>query len=97
MIVNCGPNPNVCVAPMRFPLDRWTFIQVQVRSAANIFLGTDQNEVQTPGDGILYTQTSTATPVTFRIRGNLWYSSNVANAQFVVINLGTGPKDPKCQ
>jgi hypothetical protein len=74
-------------APRAFK--EWTRLSFQVRGGATITIAKEQGESQNQNDGIQLTQASTNPPYETWWKGELWYASNVANSQFVMLIIGT--------
>lgn len=75
------------LTPLRFAriFTKPTRLEIQVTGAATISLGHEQGEVSNPTDGIKLNNVNTATPFGTWWQGELWYSSNVADGQFVIV------------
>lgn len=61
-----------------------TRIEIQITGAAVIQIGKDQSEA-VANNGIQLNSANTATPYGTWWQGELWYSSSVDQAQFVIV------------
>lgn len=78
------------ISPQRLQREfkKMTRLSIQVRGPQTITISREQGEASNANDGIQLTQATTAPPYDFWWVGELWYTSSIANGDFVLLIIG---------